>query len=224
LVNELKNYPIYKGHIKNSLYSDEIPIFNYENKDLKSGIYCWSMSDLMKCQAITDIASNPLVINLVSQYLGCLPTCYGINCMFSKEYSGHGTTTRHRDSDDFKFLSLFIYLDDVTLSNGPHAYELGTHLGNPEGNKGNELPNSAVNTKIFTGKAGEGFIEDNWGVHYGMSLPPNKSRKCLWIRYGLYNNYTSRTSVNIKKHKIRDHKFDLNSELNKYVFRFLIEE
>ncbi len=185
---DLEHFPIYRGHIKNELYSDGVPIENHINKKLPSGMYCWSMSDLIKCKSITDIASNPLIIDFVTRYLGCLPTCYGINCMLSTGTSGHGTTRRHRDSDDFKFLSLFIYLDDVTLSNGPHVYEIGTHLGNPNGIKGNEIPDYPVNKKIFTGLAGEGFIEDNWGVHYGMPLSPDKSRKCLWVRYGLYDN------------------------------------
>jgi hypothetical protein len=159
---------------------------------------------------------------MVSRYLGCLPTCYGINCMLSLGTSGHGTTQRHRDLDDFKFLSLFVYLSDVTLMNGPHVYELGTHMGNPNGKKGNELPDRGVKRKIFIGNAGEGFLEDNWGVHYGMPLYPGRKRICLWVRYGLYDNYTSRNSVFMSDQKTPDHKFDLDSDINRYIFRFLV--
>ena len=127
---QIHKFPIYKGHIKNDLYSDGVPILDYKAKHLNPGMYCWAMTDLLKCKAVTDIASNPLIIDFVSNYLGCLPTCYGINCMLSNGSSGHGTTRRHRDSDDFKFLSLFVYLDNVTLQNGQHVYELGTNLGN----------------------------------------------------------------------------------------------
>jgi len=221
---ELFEYPIYRGHIKNKLYSDGVPITNYTHNNLNPGMYCWSMSDLLKCQAVVDIASNPLIIDFVTRYLGCLPTCYGINCMLSSGTSGHGTTQRHRDSDDFKFLSLFVYLDDVTLFNGPHVYEIGSHLGNPDGVKGNELPDKNINKKILTGVAGEGFIEDNWGVHYGMPLMPDKSRICMWVRYGLYDNYTSRNSVNISEHAAQHHLFDMNNEINKYVFRFVTRD
>ena len=221
---ELFQYPIYRGHIKNQIYSDGIPITDYVDNDLRSGMYCWSMSDLLKCQSVVDIASNPLIIDFVSRYLGCLPTCYGINCMLSSGTSGHGTTQRHRDSDDFKFLSLFVYLDEVTLFNGPHVYEIGTHLGNPDGQKGNELPHENINKKILTGTAGEGFIEDNWGVHYGMPLRPDRSRICMWVRYGLYDNYTARNSVNIAEHAAQEHLFDMTNEINKYVFRFVTKD
>ena len=219
---EIFRFPIYRGHIKNDLYSDGIAIHDYNDKTIPFGMYCWSMTDLLKCKTVTDIASSPLIIDFVSRYLGCLPTCYGINCMLSNGTSGHGTTRRHRDSDDFKFLSLFIYLDDVMISNGPHVYEIGTHLGNSNGVKGNELPTENIERKIFTGKAGEAFIEDNWGVHYGMPLRPDKKRICLWVRYGLYDNYTARNSVKILDHKTEGHMFNMNNEMNKYIFRFLV--
>jgi len=218
---QLSKFPIYKGHIKNDLYSDNKPIYDYwQNKDL-NGIYCWSMKDLITCDTVTNVASNPLVIDFVSSYLGCLPTCYGINCMLSSGVSGHGTTSRHRDLDDFKFVSLFIYLDDVDLSNGPHVYETGTHKGIEDSPVGSTLTPIDKNPKILTGKAGDGFLEDNWGIHYGMTLAPNKSRTCLWIRYGLYDNYTARHSVFLEEQKSENHKFDFSNELTKYVFRFL---
>tara|TARA_R100001082_G_scaffold28146_1_gene14137 strand:+ start:4373 stop:5251 length:879 start_codon:yes stop_codon:yes gene_type:complete len=218
---ELENFPIYKGHIKNDLYSDGVPMYDYDIDSL-NGIYCWSMQDLIKCKTITNIASNPLIINIVSQYLGCLPTCYGINCMLSVGTSGHGTTRRHRDLDDFKFLSLFIYLDDVDLTNGPHVYESGTHKGIKGAKVGSVLTPIDERPKILVGNAGDGFIEDNWGIHYGMTLQPKAVRRCLWVRYGLYDNYTARTSVNLHKQKTTDHTFNIDNEVTKYIFRFLI--
>jgi hypothetical protein len=218
---QISNFPIYKGHIKNDLYSDGAPIINYNIEDLQ-GIYCWSMQDLVKCSSVTSIASNPLVIDMVANYLGCLPTCYGINCMLSVGTSGHGTTFRHRDLDDFKFLSLFVYLDDVDLRNGPHAYELGTHKGVEGSSIGSTLSPVDENPKILTGLAGDAFIEDNWGIHYGMTLQPGAFRRCLWVRYGLYDNYTSRHSVNLHQQKIQDHTFNTSDETTRYVFRFLV--
>ena len=218
---ELSNFPIYKGHIKNDLYSDGIPIYDYWNNSDLNGIYCWSMKDLITCQSIVNVASSPLVIDFVTKYLGCLPTCYGINCMLSSGISGHGTTSRHRDLDDFKFVSLFIYLDDVDLSNGPHVYETGTHKGIAGAEVGSVLTPIDKNPKILTGHAGDGFLEDNWGIHYGMTLSPKKTRTCLWIRYGLYDNYTARYSVHLKDQKSDNHKFNFNNEITNYVFRFL---
>lgn len=221
-LKELDKFPIYRGHIKNDLYSDNIPILDYKNKSLKPGIYCWSIDDLVKCKTITDIATNPMVLDIVSNYLGCLPTCYGINCMLSVGNSNHGTTNRHRDLDDFKFLSLFIYLDDVDETNGAHVYETGTHMGIENQKNGSTLSAFDRNPKIFVGKAGEAFLEDNWGIHYGLALHPEKTRRCLWIRYGLYDNFTSRESVGLHKLNFSDHTFNVDNELTNYVFRFLI--
>ena len=218
---QLSQFPIYKGHIKNKLYSDGIPIYDYWNNETLNGIYCWSMQDLITCDTITKVASNPLIIDFVTRYLGCLPTCYGINCMLSSGVSGHGTTSRHRDLDDFKFVSLFIYLDDVDLSNGPHVYEIGTHKGIKDAEVGSMLSPIDKDPKILVGSAGDGFLEDNWGIHYGMTLSPGKTRTCLWIRYGLYDNYTARHSVYLKEQRNDNHKFNFNNELTKYVFRFL---
>ena len=223
LKRELYQYPIYRGHIKNDLYSDSVPITDYQDSDLPGGIYCWSMRDLLRCKAISDVASSPLVIDFVSRYLGCLPTCYGINCMLSFGTSNHGTTARHRDLDDFKFLSLFIYLDDVDTTNGAHIYEKGTHLGNPLGERGNELPPTPHKQTVFSGLAGEAFVEDNWGVPRGMTLQPGKKRTCLWIRYGLYDNYTARHSVNLGENKAKEHFINMDNELNNYIFRFVAE-
>ena len=163
-----------------------------------------------------------MILDIVSNYLGCLPTCYGINCMLSIGNSGHGTTRRHRDLDDFKFLSLFIYLDDVDETNGAHVYETGTHKGIKNQEYGSILSSIDYNPKLFIGNAGDGFLEDNWGIHYGLGLHPEKSRRCLWIRYGLYDNFTSRESVGLHNLNFSDHTFDINNELTNYVFRFLI--
>ena len=142
--------------------------------------------------------------------------------MLSSGTSHHGTTNRHRDLDDFKFLSLFVYLTDVDLSNGPHVYERGTHFGISEAKNGSDLPPSAHQQTVFVGKAGSAFLEDNWGVHHGMTIEPGQRRICLWIRYGLYDNWTSRHSVFLEHQKTSDHEFDTNDEITKYVFRFLV--
>ena len=218
---QLSAFPVYKGHIKNEMYSDGFPIHNYWQDDSLNGIYCWSMQDLIQCDSIVNVATNPLIIDFVSKYLGCLPTCYGINCMLSVGTSGHGTTSRHRDLDDFKFVSLFIYLDDVDLANGPHAYETKTHHGIKNREVGSVLSELDKNPKILVGRAGDGFLEDNWGIHYGMTLKPGKKRTCLWIRYGLYDNYTARNSVFLSDQKTDFHKFNFNDDLTEYVFRFL---
>lgn len=240
---EIYRFPIYRGHIKNDLYSrgPAIEVSPSSIEKLRPTTYSWSMSDLLKCKTITDLASNPLIIELVSKYLGCLPTCYGINCMLSigpTKGAPRGIAVRHRDQDDFKFLTLFVYLDDVSRHNGPHVYEIGTHLVDPLiiakylPNDPNATPGilEDVKERIITGKAGHAFIEDGYGKHHGMPMysspmmglgPRVQKRTALWIRYGLYDNYTARKSVQISDHKADKDMFDMSTEINKYVFRFL---
>jgi len=213
---ELFQYPIYNGHVK--VYSDGKPIFNYLESDLPGKIYSWDMKDLMKCKTVTDLASSPLLVNFVSQYLGCPPTCYSLNCMYSSGRSNHGTTVRHRDQDDFKFVVLFVYLEDTDHTNGAHVYERGTHAvdGIPSQIKGDQV--------VLNGKAGDGFITDSWGVHFGAPMNPGKRRICLWIRYGLYDNWTSRIGDKNFDQPADVSLIDTNIDYNKYAFRFLIDK
>jgi len=204
---ELFQYPI---------YNDGIPISNYLNTELPGKIYSWDMKDLMKCKTITDLASSPLLTNFVSQYLGCAPTCYSLNCMYSVGRSNHGTTVRHRDQDDFKFVVLFVYLEDTDETNGAHVYEEGTHIkdGTPQVTSGPQV--------VLDGNAGEGFMTDSWGIHYGSPLSLGKRRICLWIRYGLYDNWTSRVGDKNFDHPASVNLIDTDIDYNQYIFRFLI--
>jgi len=213
---ELFQYPIYNGHVK--VYSDGTPISNYLDTDLPGKIYSWDMKDLMKCKTVTDLASSPLLINFASQYLGCAPTCYSLNCMYSVGRSNHGTTVRHRDQDDFKFVVLFVYLQDTDATNGAHVYEQGTHAmdGTPTVAMGQQV--------LLDGKAGDGFMTDSWGVHYGAPLSPGNRRICLWIRYGLYDNWTSRVGDKNFDHPADVSLIDTDIDYNKYAFRFLINK
>lgn len=213
---ELFQYPIYNGHVK--IYSDGKPIFNYLHTDLPGRIYSWDMKDLMKCKTITQVATNPLLINFVSQYLGCAPTCYSLNCMYSVGRSNHGTTVRHRDQDDFKFVVLFVYLQDTDIDNGAHIYEEGTHKmeGTPATANGKEV--------LLNGKAGDGFLTDSWGIHYGSPLQQGKRRICLWIRYGLYDNWTSRVGDKNFDDIPNNSLIDTDIDYNQYIFRFLLNK
>ena len=220
-MSELSKYPVYNGHVKT--YSNHQPIMNYHSRLLPPGIYSWSMEDLLKCKSITDLASNPMIIQFVSNYIGCIPTCYSLNCMLSDGKSGHGTTIPHRDLDDFKWVTLFVYLSGGKENSGAHVFEAGSHLGNPNSENGYEVLPQCGEHITLSAEPGHGFATDSWGVHYGTPMSQGKRRICLWIRYGLYDNWTSRVSDKIHEIKCNDHTIDMSSDLNKYVFRFLVD-
>ena len=98
----------------------------------------------------------------------------------------------HYDCDFKKFLKIFIYLNDVDIKSGPHAYIQKTHkkkffkhilaerINDEEAIKyyGNE------NKKIFTKDEGSVIIEDTFGLHKG-EVPKLRSRYVLIIKYGV---------------------------------------
>ena len=91
---------------------------------------CYGLPDIAATPHVIEIANDPALISLAEQYLGCVPTIYSLNIWWSRPARDEGTRTTqsfHRDIDDYKFLSLFIYLSDVTMETGPHQYAIGTH-------------------------------------------------------------------------------------------------
>lgn len=119
----------------------------------------------------------------------------------------------HRDPDDVLFCSMFIYLTDVGADNGPHSYLKGSHnqqifislLNERLGNKiqteqffedtiyqdGNVSDldttiNCHLRDKVvsYHARAGNGFIEDTYGLHRGAPLKAG-NRLLFWARYGI---------------------------------------
>jgi len=121
----------------------------------------------------------------------------------------------HRDTDDFRFLTLFIYLTEVGLDGGPHQVIPGSHSleGMHElvrkaswwprfdversfvedmGEKFSAdverlLGGSAAN---LTGTAGEMVLVNTLALHRGL-MPTRTARLVVWARYGLGPNTNS---------------------------------
>ena len=90
----------------------------------------YRMADIIPAPHIIELANHPELITLAEQFLGCVPTIYSINCWWSfpaKQVQMRNTQSFHHDIDDFRFLSLFIYLTDVDEECGPHQYVPGSH-------------------------------------------------------------------------------------------------
>jgi hypothetical protein len=199
--------PIYDGHVKsygsqNALY----PKDENELSRLPSGYYTSDISTLLQCNEIFNIASDPLIFNLVSSYLGTIPTIYSMNMMWNvsqNRLDDHGVQKFHRDWDDFRSCCVFIYLTDVDESMGPHVYQASSHLECTEEELDGSYPSHIANPKavdtvgnycqeIFVGNKGDAFITDPYGLHKGSAIENKGYRGVLWIRYGLYDNYICR--------------------------------
>jgi hypothetical protein len=150
--------------------------------------------DIVQSKDIIDIANDPHIISLVSAYLGCKPTIVNMAAWWTK--AGETPSDKfhddmfHRDVDDYKFIKLFIYLNDVDATNGAHCFVRGSQLSARCNARrtftDDEIGHAFGKTDqwIMTGSAGCGFLEDTWGFH--RSLPCQQGeRLVLHFLYGL---------------------------------------
>lgn len=90
----------------------------------------YALKDIVEAPALIELANDPNLLTVAERYLGCTPTLYSLNAWWS--FPGHAKPARvsqsfHRDLDDFRFCTLFVYLTDVGEHNGPHVYVRRTH-------------------------------------------------------------------------------------------------
>jgi len=165
---------------------------------------------------LLDVFNDPRLVDLIEEYLGCVPTLYSLNGWWSFPanrpeliYSQYF----HRDIDDWRFLTLFLYLSDVDESTGPHQLIPGSHtlrgmqdliynaraerrnVGNFDAaasfvsSMGEEF--SADCERLFgdsivnaTGPTGTMYLVNTMALHRGL-MPVQSSRLVVWARYGL---------------------------------------
>lgn len=136
------------------------------------------------------IALDPRLLGLAGAYFGCKPTLDCILAWWS--FSGNDTAQDaelfHRDNDSLRFLKLFVYLTDVGPENGPHVFVQGSHTSRKllarrrltDQEVGAAFAPSDVRT--LTGRAGDAFIEDTYGIHKGQ-MPVSGTRLLVQVRY-----------------------------------------
>ncbi len=212
VLNLIKDAPGYNYHIAANSY-------NQESRTLENmgdwNILSYKPDVFLKSSEMMQKFINKKFVSLAQSYFGCFPTFYSINCMAS-QFTGVEFKTQHihRDYDDFKFLSFFVYLKDIDTNNGPHMYFAGTQNGET----------SDLEPVEIIGKRGTGVVADTYGLHYGKPLN-EKDRILLWFRFGL--------SLNKIHYKNQDHLFAQDEDLlmteientihNKYLLRGFIK-
>lgn len=125
------NKQCYDGHVASAAKNAGKPKSSREDlKENGSYFASYGMEDVMSAPHLLELFKNDQTLELIGNYLGCPPTVYSINCWWSFA----NDTTRipatqlfHRDPDDFRFVSLFIYLTDTDKGNGSHEIFKGSH-------------------------------------------------------------------------------------------------
>lgn len=138
-----------------------------------------------------NLAMNQSIINTVSKYFGCRFYLDSIQAWWS--LPGNSTPEEaeyyHRDNDSIQFLKFFIYLSEVNEHNGPNIFIEGSHRSNKLLQR-RRLTDEEVKRNfsdkciIFKGCAGDGFIEDTYGIHKGL-MPIKGPRLLLQFRYSV---------------------------------------
>jgi len=85
---------------------------------------------VLKAPRLLEALNDPALIDLIEQYLGCVPTLYSLNAWWTFPADKPEMTNVqffHRDTDDWRFLTLFLYLTDVGPDGGPHEAIPGSH-------------------------------------------------------------------------------------------------
>jgi hypothetical protein len=142
--------------------------------------------DVLLAPHLFDLINRPDILEIVSRFLGCKPTLGYLAAWWSYP-TGLGAQQAehfHRDVDDWRFVKLFIYLTDVGPDNGPHIYVSHSAVS-PAMREIRRFNNQEVvdcfgseSILSLTGRAGDSFLENTFGVHKGQ--PVSSGRRLIF--------------------------------------------
>ncbi len=152
----------------------------------------YPLEAVLRCRDVLDLVNAPTVLRIAADYLGCKPTLssLGVRWSFPSPRRLAATQRFHRDTDDWRFLKLFIYLTDVDADSGPHIYVLGSHRtaarlrARPYAQAELDRHYGAENIRTIVGPSGTAFLADTYGIHMGMP-PVLKPRLILQAQYSV---------------------------------------
>ncbi|MES2742031.1 MAG: phytanoyl-CoA dioxygenase family protein [Pseudomonadota bacterium] len=159
----------------------------------------YHLRDIIACPHIMELANSPLLLGLATRYIGCKPTisAIGLRWSFPEPAGSSQLQAFHRDSEDWRYLKVLVYLTDVGSSAGPHVYLRGSHLTRApvrlRFHSDQEIDNAYTPEQLVTatGMRGFGFAVDTAGIHKG-AAPSGEARLMLQIQYSLLPCYAYR--------------------------------
>lgn len=99
----------------------------------KSSALSTDFNDPLPCiltmLAVIRLAANKHIMRLVRKYLGALPrlSAAGLSVYQAGKSGGLPSSDWHLDKGPLSWLTLFVYLSDVTPKTGAHAFVAGSH-------------------------------------------------------------------------------------------------
>lgn len=209
--------PVYRGSHIFSADPRQVP---FAEAQADSNFAGYTADQLLRAPHLVDFLNSPAIVDFIEAALGCVPTLYSVNAWWSLPATvpvGHGMQIFHRDNDDWRFFTLFLYLTDVDDDSGPHQIVAGSHtlagtqklLDEATGTAAFEARQSFVQDTYFDktfsafverqlghrivnvgGPAGTAFLANTLAIHRGL-MPTKKPRLVVWARFGLGPNTNS---------------------------------
>lgn len=164
----------------------------------------YHLRDVIACPHILALANSPPLLGLAARYMDCKPTISALGLRWSFPVEGDCSALQafHRDSEDWRYLKVLVYLTDVDLDAGPHVYLHGSHLTQApmrlrfytdteiSSAYGAEMLLTAVGSRGFC------FAVDTAGIHKG-TAPARQPRLMLQIQYSLLPSYAYQYSPEV---------------------------
>ena len=224
LVDSIRNHlelnPVFDGsHIFSSNSIIPTPLSKARTEFSMAGYH---MDQIIRTPGVVDIFNHPAIIDFLELYFGCVPTLYSLASWWA--FPGDkpeklNVQHFHRDVDDWKFCTVFLYLTDVDEDSGPHQVIPGSHrkemmelLLKRAASRGANISNFDIeksfvsyfgeefsrqceelfgdDIKSVTGPRGTLSLVNTVNIHRGL-LPKKSERLLIWARYGLGPNINS---------------------------------
>jgi hypothetical protein len=175
---------------------DETSTFTLAHVPAAARLAEYSLRDIVRCPHILALANDSRLLEMAERYIGCKPTISQLGVRWSFPTAGRRSDlqTFHRDSEDWRYFKVIVYLTDVGLDDGPHVYVRATHKTRApvrlklqsDGEISRKYGEESLITAI--GERGFAFAVDTAGVHKG-TPPAIKPRLMLQIQYSLFRSY-----------------------------------
>nr|WP_315260524.1 phytanoyl-CoA dioxygenase family protein [uncultured Duganella sp.] len=177
----------------------ERPRFRLAQRADEVRVADYHLRDVIACPHILALANSPSLLGLAARYMECKPTISALGLRWSFPVPGNDSALQafHRDSEDWRYLKVLVYLTDVDDGAGPHVYLHGSHLTQApmrlrfysdseiSSAHGADMLLTAIGTRGFC------FAVDTAGIHKG-AAPALQPRLMLQIQYSLLPSYAYR--------------------------------
>jgi hypothetical protein len=156
----------------------------------------YQLETVLNCPHVLALANSDFLIRTATQYIGCLPTISTLRIWWTFPGSERQEVhSFHRDREDWRGLTVFVYLGDVDKGSGPHHFVRGSHRTRPErfwrAHEVEALEKAFGRDAILavTGSAGTAFLTDSIGIHAGPA-PIDQPRLVLQVAYTLLPRFS----------------------------------